>query len=151
MNAATIKKFSPSLLPVRWGNLCTLIGVAAISAALIFLVRSPVATVSVNGGVSEYLTGQLIEVPGEPIQPLPSKLDLDLRKVAFGKDLFSDKRLSHDGTVACASCHRPDHGGADDVALSKGLGGPAERGQHADVPQCRRRRGTVLGRSGRDA
>jgi cytochrome c peroxidase len=99
-----------------------LIGVAAIATALIFLARSPVATVSAGGGVSEYLTGQLIEVPGEPIQPLPSKLDLDPRKVAFGKDLFSDRRLSRDGTVACASCHRPDHGGADDVALSKGLG-----------------------------
>ncbi len=47
----------------------------------------------------------------EPILPLPSKLELDLDKVALGKTLFFDKRLSKNGDIACADCHQLDSGG----------------------------------------
>jgi cytochrome c peroxidase len=64
-----------------------------------------------------------VEIPGEPLQPLPLVLDIDARKVALGRALFHDVRLSRDDTVACASCHRADRGGADDVPFSTGVGG----------------------------
>jgi cytochrome c peroxidase len=49
--------------------------------------------------------------------PLPPResLGLDLRKVALGRALFDDKRLSGDGTVACSSCHLRER------SLSNGL------------------------------
>ena len=31
-------------------------------------------------------------------------------RIALGRQLFFDRRLSHNGTVACASCHVPDQG-----------------------------------------
>jgi len=42
---------------------------------------------------------------------------------ALGKDLFFDTLLSLDQTVSCATCHKPEHGFADDVALSVGVSG----------------------------
>jgi cytochrome c peroxidase len=34
-------------------------------------------------------------------------------KIALGKQFFWDKRWSRNGTVACVSCHNPNHGWAD--------------------------------------
>jgi cytochrome c peroxidase len=42
---------------------------------------------------------------------------------ALGARLFADPILSRDGSVACASCHRPDNGFADSLVLSLGVGG----------------------------
>lgn len=44
-------------------------------------------------------------------------------QVALGRRLFFDPRLSSDGTVACATCHRPEYGFADPRPLSIGVGG----------------------------
>ena len=46
-------------------------------------------------------------------------------KVALGRLLYFDKRLSKDDTVACASCHSPEHGYTDGAPNSEGI-----RGQH---------------------
>jgi cytochrome c peroxidase len=42
--------------------------------------------------------------------------------VAVGKELFLDQRLSADGTISCATCHRPDRSFTDGVALAVGIG-----------------------------
>jgi cytochrome c peroxidase len=42
-------------------------------------------------------------------------------KVALGKELFFDQRLSQDDTVACASCHPPARGFSDQRAASEGI------------------------------
>lgn len=42
---------------------------------------------------------------------VPRRADPDL--AALGRDLFHDKALSARGDLACASCHRPDHGLAE--------------------------------------
>jgi len=42
-------------------------------------------------------------------------------KVALGKLLYFDKRLSADNTVACASCHAPERGFADGAPVSTGI------------------------------
>lgn len=45
----------------------------------------------------------------------------------LGHRLFFDPELSADGTVACATCHRPDHGGAEPEPTSTGVGGQVGR------------------------
>jgi len=44
-------------------------------------------------------------------------------KAALGKRLFSEKILSLDSSVSCASCHNPNYAFADTVAFSKGING----------------------------
>jgi cytochrome c peroxidase len=52
--------------------------------------------------------------PGD--SPLPELVNL-------GRSLFSDKRLSADGTVSCASCHMPDHAFTDARPTARGVRG----------------------------
>lgn len=59
----------------------------------------------------------------EPIKPLPTVADQNPARVALGRRLFHDPRLSANGRVSCASCHRSDHGGADSGSRSIGFGG----------------------------
>ena len=42
-------------------------------------------------------------------------------QIALGKKLFFDARMSADGTVSCASCHRPEHAFADVRVRSTGV------------------------------
>lgn len=44
---------------------------------------------------------------------IPEDNPLTPEKIALGKQLFWDKRWSRNGTVACVSCHDPNHGWAD--------------------------------------
>jgi cytochrome c peroxidase len=44
-------------------------------------------------------------------------------KVALGRKLFFDKRLSSDNSIACATCHDPNSGFADPHAVSTGVKG----------------------------
>lgn len=44
-------------------------------------------------------------------------------KIALGRILYFDKRLSSDDTVACATCHQPEHGFAEPRKTSQGVGG----------------------------
>lgn len=44
-------------------------------------------------------------------------------KAALGKKLFSEKILSLDSSVSCASCHKPNYAFADTVAYSIGIYG----------------------------
>ena len=46
-------------------------------------------------------------------------------EVAIGRELFFDPRLSADGTISCASCHRPENGYADVRPVSVGVHGLA--------------------------
>src|ERR1043166_6547053 len=44
-------------------------------------------------------------------------------KAELGRYLYFDKRLSSDGTVACATCHDPSHGITDGAPVSTGIRG----------------------------
>jgi cytochrome c peroxidase len=63
------------------------------------------------------------------IGPLPaSRLEgstspNDAAKVALGKQLYFDGRLSKNGAIACAFCHNPGTGWADPRQTSIGIGG----------------------------
>jgi cytochrome c peroxidase len=48
------------------------------------------------------------------ITPVPQPPPADPLKLALGEHLFNDRRLSHDDTVACSSCHDVHTNGADD-------------------------------------
>jgi cytochrome c peroxidase len=50
----------------------------------------------------------------EPITPIPQPPAADPLKLALGETLFGDHRLSHDGSLACSSCHDIHTNGADD-------------------------------------
>src|SRR6516165_10635865 len=41
----------------------------------------------------------------EPITPIPAARAIDPQRAFLGERLFSDRRLSHDNTHSCSSCH----------------------------------------------
>jgi cytochrome c peroxidase len=57
------------------------------------------------------------------VVPTPSDNPQTEAKIALGKKLFFDKRLSLDGTVACATCHVPSKAFTDQLPLSLGIDG----------------------------
>lgn len=44
-------------------------------------------------------------------------------KIALGRQLFFDKRLSVDNSISCASCHDPKKGWSNGEATAEGIGG----------------------------
>jgi cytochrome c peroxidase len=68
-------------------------------------------------------------VPAAFPQPeLPGDNPLTMEGVALGRSLFSDKRLSNNGTQSCSSCHVPERAFSDAVAFSRGAdGSPGQR------------------------
>jgi cytochrome c peroxidase len=65
-----------------------------------------------------------IEVPlGLPPVPVPEENPMTAEKVELGKLLYFDKRLSKDGTVACATCHDPQMAWTEHKATSTGIDG----------------------------
>ena len=59
----------------------------------------------------------------EQVTPIPRHLDLDQAKVALGRQLFHDPRLSRDNTVSCAFCHDLPRGGNDARPRALGIDG----------------------------
>jgi cytochrome c peroxidase len=47
---------------------------------------------------------------------IPAENAMTATKVALGKQLFFDPRMSGEGKTACASCHRPEHGFTEGAA-----------------------------------
>ncbi len=58
---------------------------------------------------------------GEPIKPIPDKVDVAPAKVKLGRILFHETALSKDGTLSCASCHKLTTGGTDRKKVSVGI------------------------------
>jgi cytochrome c peroxidase len=70
--------------------------------------------------------GQALEIQaplGLPPVPIPADNPATADTVALGRRLYYDKNLSSDGTIACASCHRPEAGFGDPDPFSAGVGG----------------------------
>jgi cytochrome c peroxidase len=59
------------------------------------------------------------------LPPIPFPLDnpYSPAKAELGRMLFFDPRLSANGRVSCASCHKPEHAFADNAKFSPGIGG----------------------------
>ncbi|SDB02726.1 cytochrome c peroxidase [Pseudidiomarina indica] len=58
---------------------------------------------------------------------LPEPLPVDETLVRIGERLFHDPKLSKDGTISCASCHKSNHHFADNVRISPGVAGKEGR------------------------
>lgn len=61
------------------------------------------------------------------VQSWSSSPETRVARVELGRRLFFDPLLSSDGTVSCASCHRPDHGFASPDEVGVGIGGRVGR------------------------
>lgn len=55
--------------------------------------------------------------------PVPDENPATAAKVALGRRLFFDTRLSADRSVSCSSCHRPERAFSDTLSLSRGVHG----------------------------
>jgi len=52
-----------------------------------------------------------------PVPPTPPENPTTLERALLGKALFWDEQLSSTRTIACGTCHRPNHGGCDPRAV----------------------------------
>src|SRR6185503_8781492 len=60
---------------------------------------------------------------GLPAIPWPADNPYSAAKCELGRLLYFDKRLSSDGTVACASCHKPSLTFTDGLPIAVGIHG----------------------------
>ena len=95
------------------------------SAAVIFLALAMLSTGSSE--VESYVASAEVPVSAfsdqEPITPVPPAPTADPLKLALGKRLFEDPRLSGDGMRACISCHDTRTNGAGRSAHEAGVDG----------------------------
>jgi cytochrome c peroxidase len=110
-------------------GLIALVGVAG-SLAL-----APHAAQAEDDGLpfDEKLLDSMTGLPGE-IGPLPAVTapkdnPQTARKIALGKKLYFDTRLSGNHQISCATCHDPQKGYADGLPRAHGFGG--ELGRHS--------------------
>jgi cytochrome c peroxidase len=92
--------------------------------------RRAVATGAALGLTPDEVTAILAHGPWPPpFTPDPTNRHSgDPIAIALGHRLFSDPRLSPDGSRSCASCHRPDRGFGDGLARSRSTtGAPLDR------------------------
>jgi cytochrome c peroxidase len=75
-------------------------------------------------------TGQQYKIELPPAIPadlwemvIPKDNPMSEAKVALGRDLYFDKRLSVDDTVSCATCHDPKFAFTDGKPVAEGVGG----------------------------
>lgn len=76
--------------------------------------------------IAAQLAGQVTEKLDIPLgldayMPIPEDNPLTRKKVALGRELFADPRLSRDQTVSCATCHDPNRLFTDDLAVAVGV------------------------------
>src|SRR5262245_9680697 len=85
-----------------------------VAALLTLAVALPFAAPRPPLGVDRYL-------------PVPPDNPITAEKVSLGRTLFFDRRLSGDGTLACASCHEPRRAFTDGRSVAQGIGGARGR------------------------
>lgn len=104
-------------------NLCTNLGGVKV-VWLLFCLGLAVPACAQPPAKAQLQDSKLAE-PAEPAElaVLPSAPAVDARQAALGRRLFFDPRLSGDATISCATCHDPDHGWADGMAMSDGYPG----------------------------
>ena len=55
-------------------------------------------------------------------RPVPEENRLTSKKIALGRRLFNDRRLSRDGSLSCAGCHDPRRAYTDGRTVAEGVG-----------------------------
>ena len=65
---------------------------------------------------------------GLPPVPIPTNNPISSEKIALGRKLFFDRRLSHNNTFSCAMCHIPEQGfSSNEMATAVGIEGQTVR------------------------
>lgn len=103
-----------------------------VSASILNLPNEPYDYINLN------LPSHFINnVPGQPlptsvngIDNTPADNPITNDGATLGRVLFYDKKLSANGTISCASCHKQDKGFSDDEVLSIGFDG-GTTGRHS--------------------
>lgn len=115
----------PAVRPSVWPP-----GLAALTMLLLVLgacgddenVTPPDA--GVDAGAPDAMTGYDWNLPGRfPLPQVPENNPMSDEKVALGRHLFYDQRLSGNGTQACSSCHLQEHAFADGKVTATGSTG----------------------------
>ena len=89
--------------------------------ALIIAVALYMAYKKSGIGYEPYPKGDAL---GLPAMIIPENNPLTAEKVALGRKLFMDRRLSHNNTISCAMCHVPEQGFVvNEIATAVGLEG----------------------------
>lgn len=96
---------------LHWGSALT----AEEKGALLGWIRA--ARAKANGG------DEKDPVYANIVLPLVEPKGLNPEKVALGRKLYHDTKLSGDNTVSCASCHDLKKGGTDQAQFSAGIKG----------------------------
>ena len=91
---------------------------AGASALLLIAIGAALAADPPPRGAAPLGVGRPLDPPTNPGTP---------EKVALGAKLFSDKRLSADGTISCSTCHIASLAFTDGKARSVGIGGQKVR------------------------
>lgn len=76
--------------------------------------------------IDELRSMSLNELDALPADPTNAVAD-DPKAAELGKRLFFDARLSSNGRVSCSTCHQPERGFQDGIALANGVGTTARR------------------------
>src|SRR6266481_6025490 len=68
---------------------------------------------------------KMLDIPRglDSFMPVPEANPLTPEKAAMGRELFSDRRLSRDRTISCASCHDPKRTFTDGKPVAEGVSG----------------------------
>ena len=82
------------------------------------------------GSIDEQIASLQLETLPETKHPFSNPLSP--AKQELGKMLFYDPILSGEHDIACATCHLPDHGYADGLDLSIGVGGVGKSTNRVD-------------------
>src|SRR6476660_7637294 len=100
-------------------------------AVLVLLATITTVTASGRGGwtgaqLEELRSMSIVELESLP-RDFTNRVADDPRASDLGRRLFFDTRLSSNGRVACSTCHQPDRGFQDGIALANGVGTTARR------------------------
>jgi cytochrome c peroxidase len=94
-----------------------------IGAATAVLVPSPILQAAPAARSTDELAALKASFHRPPTVPFPANNPFSEQKRALGEALFHDKRLSIDGSLACASCHERGKGFADGKVQGRGVPG----------------------------
>jgi len=91
--------------------------------------RTRSAPLAARRGRALDLVARVQEPPlGLPPVPVPADNPVTREKVALGRRLFYDRRLSHNDTISCAMCHVPEQGfTSNEMATAVGIEGRSVR------------------------
>jgi cytochrome c peroxidase len=93
-----------------------------LALTLLLIVTGCSKNISRSSDYSPELNSSRKGVPGYEAMSIPADNPMSPEKVALGRQLFFDERLSGDGTKSCYSCHVCEHGLTDGLAKAMGAG-----------------------------